>query len=82
MVKPDLNKLYGRIQYVDSSPDYRAEVVDALADLEVQEVVSLPNGPGQWQIVETFPDYRIQIVEAFGDFRIRFVNSFPGPNGS
>ena len=79
MNKPALSKIYGRIQYVDSFPDYRVEVVEASEDLEVQEVGTFPNGPGEWQIVDTFPDYRIQIVEAFGDFKIRFVDSFPGP---
>ena len=78
-LEPDLGKIYGRIQYVDRFPHYRVEVVDSMEDLAVQEVASLPHGPGQWQIVETSPDYRIQIVDAFGDFKIRFVNSFPGP---
>jgi hypothetical protein len=78
-LEPDLGKIYGRIQYVDRFPHYRVEVVDSMEDLAVQEVASLPNGPGLWQVVDQFPDYRIQIVEASGDFKIRFVNSFPGP---
>jgi hypothetical protein len=77
--KPDLSKVHGRIQYVDRFPDYRVEVVDALEDLEVQEVSCLANGPGLWQIVDTFPDYKIQIVDSFSDFKIRFVSSLPGP---
>ncbi len=79
MGKPDLSKVYGRIQYVDRFPHYRVEVVDSMADLDVQEVASLPNGQGLWQVVDEFPDYRIQMVDAFSDFTIRFVNSFPGP---
>jgi len=71
---PDLSRIYGRIQYVNRFPHYRVEVVTSMADLEVREVASLPNGPGLWQIVDKFPDFRIQIVEAFGDFRIKFVN--------
>jgi hypothetical protein len=78
--KPDPSKIYGRIQYVDAFPDYRVEVVDSLADLEVEEVLSLPNGPGLWQVVDSSPDYRIQIVETFGDFKVRFVKTFSGPN--
>jgi hypothetical protein len=77
--RPNLSRIYGRIQYVEEFPDYRVEVVDSMADLEVAEVVSLANSPGLWQVVDSFPDYRIQIVEAFADFKIRFVNAFSGP---
>jgi hypothetical protein len=77
--RPDLSRIHGRIQYVAEFPDYRVEVVDSMADLEVAEVSALANGPGLWQVVDSFPDYRIQIVEAFGDFKIRFVNAFSGP---
>jgi hypothetical protein len=77
--KPDVSKIYGRIQYVESFPHYRVQVVDGMADLDVQEVESLPNGPGLWQVVDEFPDYRIQIVDALSDFEIRFINRFPDP---
>ena len=76
--KPDVSRIYGRIQYVDSFPDYKVEVVNAFEDLSVQEVTAFPDRPGKWQIVDSFPDYKIQKVGAFGDFKIRYVSSFPG----
>ena len=76
--KPDVRRVYGRIQYVDSFPDYKVEVVGTFEDLSVQEVTAFPDKPGKWQIVESFPDYKIQKVSAFGDFKIRYVTSFPG----
>lgn len=78
MAKPDVSKIYGRIQYVDVFPDYKVEVVTACADLKVQEVDQSPDSPGKWQIVDVFPDYKIQKVKAFGDFKIEYVKSFPG----
>jgi hypothetical protein len=71
--KPDVSKIYGKIQYVDHFPDYRAEVVNVFEDLEVREVDYVPMRPGEWQIVSAFPDYRIQIVETFGHFKIKYV---------
>ncbi len=76
--KPDVSRIYGRIQYVDSFPDYRVEVVGSFEDLDVQEVTAFPDQPGKWQIVDSFPDYKIQKVSAFGDFKIRYVSAFPG----
>ena len=76
--KPNVSRIYGRIQYVDHFPDYKVEVVDSFEDLSVQEVAAFPNQPGKWQIVDSFPDYKIQRVNAFGDFKIRYVSSFPG----
>ena len=78
--KPDVSRVYGRIQYVDAFPDYKVEVVDSFEDLSVQEVTAFPDQPGKWQIVDSFPDYKIQKVNAFGDFKIRYVSSFPGPH--
>ena len=66
--KVDVSKIHGRIQYVNSFPDYK-----------VQAVTSFPDKPGQWQIVDSFPDYKIQMVNSFPDFTIQFVTSFPGP---
>ncbi len=77
--KPDTAKIYGKIQFVTSFPDYKVKVVDNFADLHVQIVNVFPDGPGKWQIVNSFPDYKIQLVESFPDFTIKFVNAFPGP---
>ncbi len=71
-------KIYGKIQFVDSFPDFKVQVVDSFADLHVQKVSSFPDGAGKWQIVESFPDFKIQIVESFPDFTIKYVESFPG----
>ena len=66
--KPDVSKIYGKIQIVDSFPDYKVEVVDSFPDLKVQKVDSFADGPGEWQMVDSFPD-----------FTIKYVDSFPGP---
>jgi hypothetical protein len=77
--KVDVSKIHGRIQYVQSFPDYKVQAVTSFADLHVQIVTSFSDKPGQWQIVESFPDYKIEMVNSFPDFTIEFVTSFPGP---
>ena len=76
--KPDVSKIYGKIMYVNSFPDYKVQIVNSFPDLKVQVVNSFPNKPGKWQIVNSFPDYKIQIVNSFPDFKAQYVNSFPG----
>ncbi len=76
--KPDVERIFGRIQFVTAFPDYKVQVTDAFADLHVQVVTSFPDKPGKWQIVESFPDYKIQLVESFPDFTISYVKAFPG----
>jgi|TARA_B110000014_G_C19698581_1_gene365804 hypothetical protein len=76
--KPDVSKIYGKIMYVNSFPDYKVQVVNSFPDLKVQVVNSFPDKPGKWQIVNSFPDYKIQIVNSFPDFKVQYVNSFPG----
>ncbi|MEY2579750.1 MAG: hypothetical protein QOI49_2574 [Verrucomicrobiota bacterium] len=56
--KVDVSKIRGRIQYVNSFPDYKVQAVTSFADLHVQIVTSFPDRPGQWQIVDSFPDYK------------------------
>ena len=41
--------IYGKIQVVDSFPDYKVNVVDSFPDLKVKTVSSFPDGPGKWQ---------------------------------
>jgi hypothetical protein len=77
--KPDVSKIYGRIQFVEHFPDYRVKVVTHFPDLRVQKVNHFPNRPGRWQIVNHFPDYKIRIVDHFPDFTIQWVDHFPGP---
>lgn len=74
----DLARIHGRIQVVESFPDFRVKVVESFADLHVQVVDSFPDAPGKWIMVDSFPDHRIQFVESFPDFTIRYVSSFPG----
>jgi len=76
--KPDVTRIFGKIQIVDSFPDYKVKIVESFADLHVKHVDSFPDGPGKWQMVDTFPDYKIQFVDSFPDFTIKFVGSFPG----
>jgi hypothetical protein len=77
--KVDPSRVYGRIQFVTSFPDYRVKVVESFPDLKVTMVTAFPDKPGLWQKVDSFPDYKIQIVDSFPDFTIQWVNSFPGP---
>lgn len=76
--KVDVSKVFGKIQFVDSFPDYRVKVVKSFADLKVKKVVAFPNGPGKWQIVDSHPNYKIKIVESFPDFTVKYVESLPG----
>jgi hypothetical protein len=78
--KVNVSKIHGKIQYVQSFPDYKVQAVTSFPDLRVQVVTSFPSSPGQWQIVDSFPDYKIQMVESFPDFTVQFVTSFPGPS--
>jgi hypothetical protein len=77
--KIDVAKVYGKIQFVTSFPDYKVQAVTSFADLHVEIVTSFPDKPGQWQIVDSFPDYKIEMVNSFPDFTIQYVTSFPGP---
>ncbi len=75
---PDLSKLFGKIQWVESFPDFKVQVVHSFPDLKVELVTSFPDKVGKWQIVDSFPDFKIQKVDSFPDFKIQFVESFPG----
>jgi hypothetical protein len=77
--KVDVSKIHGKIQFVNSFPDYKVQAVTSFADLHVEIVTSFPDKPGQWQIVDSFPDYKIEMVNSFPDFTIQYVKSFPGP---
>ena len=77
-LKADVSKIYGKIMFVDSFPDYKVQIVNSFPDLKVQVLKSFPNKPGKWKIVNSFPDYKIQIVNSFPDFTVQYVKSFPG----
>lgn len=79
----DVSKIYGRIQFVDSFPDYTFKVVRSFEDLRVQKVNSFPTSCGKWKIVNSFPDFKLKLVKSFPDFTIKYVTSFPGtrPDG-
>lgn len=76
--KPDLQKIFGRIQVVDSFPDYKVKVVTSFPDLKVKKVSSFADGAGLWMFVDSFPDFKIQFVDSFPDFTIQYVDAFPG----
>ena len=76
--KADVAKIYGKIQFVNSFPDYKVQIVNSFPDLKVKIVNSFPDKVGKWKIVNSFPDYKIQIVNSFPDFKVKYVNSFPG----
>jgi hypothetical protein len=44
--KVDVSKIHGRIQYVNSFPDYKVQAVTSFPDLRVQIVTSFP-GPAK-----------------------------------
>jgi hypothetical protein len=71
-------KLWGKVQIVNSFPDFKVEKVTSFPDLKVQEVSSFPDKCGKWQFVTSFPDFKIQYVKSFPDFKIQKVQSFPG----
>lgn len=70
--------LFGRVQVVDSFPDFKVAVVDSFPDLKVKPVSSFPDACGEWRFVDSFPDFTVQFVDSFPDFTIEFVESFPG----
>lgn len=76
--KDELKKIHGKIQFVESFPDYKVKIVTSFPDLKVKSVSSFPDDPGEWQIVNSFPDFKIQLVDSFPDFTIQWVESFPG----
>lgn len=78
LAKSEIAKVKGKIQFVNSFPDYKVQVVDSFPDLKVKKVTSFPDDVGEWQIVDSFPDFKIQIVDSFPDFKIKYVDSFPG----
>jgi len=71
-------KLYGKVQIVDSFPDFKVKVTSSFPDLKVKMVTSFPDECGEWQMVNSFPDFKIQIVDSFEDFSIKYVDNFPG----
>ena len=70
--------LKGKVQVVDSFPDFKVKVVDSFPDLKVKTVEHFPDDCGEWQFVDSFPDFKIKFVNSFPDFEIKMVDSFPG----
>lgn len=71
-------KLWGKVQVVNSFPDFKVQVVSSFPDLKVKKVSSFPDKCGKWKFVKSFPDFKIQFVKSFPDFKIKYVSSFPG----
>ena len=70
--------LYGRVRFVNSSPDIRIQYVNAFPDIRVQFVTSFANDCGRWEQVTSFEDFRVQIVNSNPDIRVEIVSNFPG----
>jgi uncharacterized protein YlzI (FlbEa/FlbD family) len=70
--------LYGKVQIVNSFPDFKVEIVNAFPDLKVQKVNAFPDACGEWQFVDAFPDFTIQLVSNFAEVKIEYVTAFPG----
>lgn len=70
--------LKGKVQFVDSFPDYKIQIVSSFPDIKVQKVTSFPDDAGEWQIVDSFPDFKVQVVDSFPDLKVQYVDSFPG----
>ena len=71
-------KLYGKVQFVESFPDFKVQIVNSFPDLKVQTVSTFPDACGKWQTVSSFPDFKVQIVKSFPDLKIEYVKTFPG----
>jgi len=71
-------RLHGRVQIVESFPDFEVQIVDSFPDLRVKKVESFPDQCGEWLFVDSFPDFKIRYVDSFPDLKIKFVDSFPG----
>ncbi|WP_297877108.1 hypothetical protein [Silanimonas sp.] len=70
--------LAGKVQYVDTFPDFTIRWVDSFADLHVKDVDAFADDCGEWQEVDAFPDFKVKVVDAFEDLKIRRVDAFPG----
>lgn len=57
----DVSKVYGRIQIVDSFPDYRVQIVNAHEHLRVQEVTAFANRPGNGKLLIIFLILRLKL---------------------
>ncbi|MCK9255751.1 MAG: hypothetical protein M0Q45_09245 [Bacteroidales bacterium] len=73
-------KLWGKVQFVTSFPDFKIQYVESFPDIKVKYVSSFPDSCGKWQVVESFPDFKVQIVNSFPDVKVKIVDSFPGVN--
>lgn len=80
--KPSCRKkgynLYGKVQFVDSFPDFTIQYVSSFPDIKVEFVSSFASSCGQWQEVDSFPDFKVKVVSSFPDLKVQKVSSFPG----
>ncbi len=51
----DVKSIYGKIQLVDSFPDYKVEVVSSFPDLKVQKFQALPTARENGKSSIVFP---------------------------
>jgi hypothetical protein len=70
MDRIDTSKICGNIKIVKRFPDYKVQIVDEDADLEVELIHTHENSPGKWNIVNGYADYQIKLVNSQPDFTI------------
>jgi len=71
-------KLYGKVQIVQSFPDFKVEVTKSFPDLKVKTKEHFANKCGEWIFVNHFADFKVKFVDSFPDIKIKFVENFPG----
>lgn len=73
-------KLHGKVEFVESFPDFTIEYVSSFPDINVKFVSNFPDDCGEWQEVTSFPDFKVKVVKSFPDLKVKKVDNFPGMN--
>ena len=58
-------ELHGKVQFVESFPDFKIKIVESFPDIRVQLVKAFPDNCGEWVVVNSFPDFKVEYVESF-----------------
>lgn len=73
-------KLWGKVKFVTSYPDFKIQYVESYPDIKVKFVKTYPDKCGLWQITDTYPDFKVQVVNSYPDIKIKVVETYPGVN--
>ncbi len=71
-------KLWGKVKFVTSYPDFKIQYVESYPDIKVKFVTSYPDKCGLWQTTESYPDFKVQVVTSYPDIKVKVVESYPG----